>query len=75
MNQEEAKKLATPFLSKAKESILVTSDHSVYIDSDFATIEAHAKENKLELFVIMGEEKKEPISEELEVEKPIKKKK
>lgn len=57
MNLEEAQKLAGPYkLDKANKSIVVTSDHGVYLNSDILNVQKHAMRNRLKCFVIVGEE-------------------
>lgn len=56
MNLNEAKALTGKYI-KSKNTIHVTSDGTVYLNSDIEALEKHALENKLELFYIKPEKK------------------
>lgn len=46
------------FYEKSKTSICATSDFSIYIDANMEAIQAQAKKEGLEFFVLKGELKK-----------------
>jgi hypothetical protein len=76
MELNKAKELAAFHLEKA-EIVVVTSDSAVYLlndKSEIATIEEHAKRNKLACFVVKGGEVTEEVAEVVAEEKPKKKK-
>jgi hypothetical protein len=77
MELNKAKELAAFHLEKAN-IVVVTSDSAVYLlneKSEIATIEEHAKRNKLACFVVKGGEvAKAETTEVVAEEKPKKKK-
>jgi hypothetical protein len=76
MELNKAKELAAFHLEKA-EIVVVTSDSAVYLlndKSEIATIEEHAKINKLACFVVKGAEVTSEVTEVVAEEKPKKKK-
>jgi hypothetical protein len=76
MELNKAKELAAFHLDKA-EIVVVTSDSAVYLlndKSEIATIEEHAKRNKLACFVVKGAVVTSEVAEVVAEEKPKKKK-
>ena len=76
MELNKAKELSAFHLEKA-EIVVVTSDSAVYLlndKSEIATIEEHAKRNKLACFVVKGGEVASEVTEVVAEEKPKKKK-
>lgn len=81
MTLEQAKECAKNYLNNEdNKSVFVTSDYAVYLNSDINVIKKHCQENKLELFILKGENlEAEKPTEEIaessveEAEKPTKK--
>ena len=74
MNIEQAKECAKNYLNNEdNKSVFVTSDYAVYLNSDIKVIKKHCKDNKLELFILKGEnqEAEKPTEEEVTTESPI----
>ena len=57
MTEEKAIELARVHLANDKvKTVCVTSDGGVYIDNDVEKMKAHAKANKLEVFVLKDDD-------------------
>jgi hypothetical protein len=57
MTLEKAKALAAPHaICEDYKTIVVTSDGAVYLDNPIAAMKQHAKEHKLDLYIIRGED-------------------
>jgi hypothetical protein len=58
MNEEKAKELGAKYLEGAR-TLCVTSDGGVFVNNSIEVMKKHAKANKLQIFVLKGEESAE----------------
>lgn len=58
MNEEKARELAAKYIADAI-TVCVTSDGGVFVNNSIEVMKKHAKANKLQIFVLKGEESAE----------------
>jgi len=71
---EKAQELAAPHtISEDYKTIVVTGDGAVYLDNPIEAMKQHAKDHKLELYIIRGEEVETESTEDSNEQKEVKK--